>query len=75
MAWGYFFLFFDYLQTKYAIARPVMDSNLCARFHLHILFGFWGTLVETEQQQQQQQQQQEFWKPTFLNKSITDYLI
>ena len=39
-----------------------MDSNICAKFHLHILHilpGFWDKLVETEQQQQQQQQEEE----------------
>ena len=45
-----------------------MDSNICAKLHLHILSGFWDTLVETEQQE-------EFWKLTFLNKSSTDYAI
>ena len=52
-----------------------MDSNLCAKFDLHILTGFWDTLVETEQQQQQRQQ--ENWKVKIekLNKSSTDYVI
>ena len=33
-----------------------MDSNICAKFDLHILPGFLDTIVETEQQQQQQQE-------------------
>ena len=68
---GYFlFLFVCYLHNI-VYKRPVMDCNLCAKFHLHILPGFWDMLVETEQQQQQQQQQreEEFWKQTFLNRS------
>ena len=32
-------------------ARPVMDSNICAKFHLHIFPGLWDTLVENEQQE------------------------
>ena len=39
-----------------------MDSNLCAKFNLHILPGFWDTLVETEQQQQQENWTVTFWK-------------
>ena len=55
-----------------ALARPVMDCNICVKFHLHILPGFWDTLIETERQQQQQQ---EFWKLSFLNKSSTYFAI
>ena len=32
-----------------------MDSNICAKFNLHILSGFLDMLVETEQQQQQKE--------------------
>ena len=63
---SYFLLF-----TNNALAQPVMDCNLCAKFHFSILPGFWDTLIETELQQQRE----EFWKLTFLNKSITDYAI
>ena len=41
-----------------------MDSNLCAKFDLHILTGFWDTLVETEQQQQEEEEEKENWKVT-----------
>ena len=41
-------------------------SWICAKFDLHILPGFWDTLVETEQQRRrQQEEEEENWKVTF----------
>ena len=69
MAWGYCTCNQNCLhRNQNALARHVMDSNLCAKFHLYMFPGFFlDTLVWTEQQQQ------EFWKLTFL--TITDYAI
>ena len=39
MAWGYFLLF----KKLNVLACLVTDYNICTKFHLHILSGFWDS--------------------------------